>query len=210
MPHMSIGVGSLAGVPARIARVSFTGELSFEIGVPAGYAAALLRELEALGAEQGIAHFGIESLLILRAEKGYILIGRDTDGTTEPQDLGVTAPLRTKQVDFVGRRSLLRPDSRRADRRQLVGLEPELPGVALPTGAHVVAPADRVGRSLGYVTSSYMSPTLGRSFALGLVEGGRARVAAGESVGIFSFGRVYGAKLVAPTFYDPKGERLHG
>jgi len=208
MPHMSLAGGSIGGIPARIARVSFTGEASFEISVPAGYGASLYRRLEALGADDAIVPFGIESLLVLRAEKGYILIGRDTDGTTEPQDIGMTGPLRTKQVDFVGRRSLMRPDSRRPDRRQLVGLEPLSPRGVLPTGAHVFETAGDGRRSLGYVTSSYRSPTLGRPFALALVEAGRRRMETGETVGVFSLGRAFTAKVVSPVFYDPKGERL--
>jgi sarcosine oxidase subunit alpha len=210
MPHMSLAAGSIGGVPGRIARVSFTGEVSFEASVPAGYGAALYRRLEALGAAERITPFGIESLMILRAEKGYILIGRDTDGTTEPQDLGVTGPLRSKQIDFVGRRSLLRPDSRRPDRRQLVGLAPAESGRVIPTGAHVIETANGGQRSLGYVTSSYMSPVLGRAFALALVEAGRSRMESGEIVSVFAMDRTARAKVVSPVFYDPQGERLHG
>ncbi|HEY7688977.1 MAG TPA: sarcosine oxidase subunit alpha family protein, partial [Dongiaceae bacterium] len=213
LPHMSLREGRIGGVPGRIARVSFTGERSFEISVPAGYGAALYRELMALGQDAGILPFGIESLMLLRAEKGYILIGRDTDGTTEPQDLGMLGPLQSKSIEYVGRRSLFRSDSRREDRRQFVGLLPADPDEAIPTGAHAIEDS-RSGsagpRSLGYVTSSYMSPTLGRSFALGLIERGRARQAAGETVAIYSMGRRLQAKVVAPAFYDPKGERLHG
>jgi sarcosine oxidase subunit alpha len=210
LPHMSLAIGHVGGVPARIARVSFTGEASFEISVPSGYGAALFRHLEALGAEEGITPFGIESLLVLRAEKGYIIIGRDTDGTTEPQDLGVTGPLRTKQIDFVGRRSLLRPDSRRPDRRQFVGLQSTSANRVLPTGAHVFETTGKGRRSLGYVTSSYLSPTLGRAIALAMVEAGRPRLQNGETVSVFSLGRTFTAKVVSPVFYDPKGERLHG
>lgn len=210
MPHMSLAGGNVGGVPARIVRVSFTGEASFEISVPSGYGAALFRHLEALGAGEGITPFGVESLLVLRAEKGYIIIGRDTDGTTEPQDLGMTGPLRTKQIDFVGRRSLMRPDSRRPDRRQFVGLEPTLSDRVLPTGAHVFETTDKGRRSLGYVTSSYLSSTLGRAIALAMVEGGRTRLQNGETVSVFSLGRTFTAKVVSPVFYDPKGERLHG
>jgi sarcosine oxidase subunit alpha len=210
LPHMSLVGGRIGGIPARIARVSFTGEASFEISVPAGYGPALYSRLEALGTDHAITPFGIESLLVLRAEKGYIIIGRDTDGTTEPQDLGMTGPLRTKQIDFVGRRSLLRPDSQRADRRQFVGLEPMSPAVVLPTGAHVCTTTAAGRRSLGYVTSSYFSPGLGRPIALAMVEAGRARMKAGETVDVFSLGKAFTAKVVSPVFYDPKGERLHG
>jgi sarcosine oxidase subunit alpha len=173
----------------------------------------LLRELETLGAETGIQHFGIESLMLLRAEKGYILIGRDTDGTTEPQDLGMLGPLQSKTLEYVGRRSLFRSDSQRENRRQFVGLMTDDPNEVIPTGAHAIEDSESGSsspRSLGYVTSSYMSPTLGRSIALGLIERGRARQAAGETVAIYAMGRRLSAKIVAPAFHDPKGERLHG
>ncbi len=213
LPHMAVREGRIGGVPGRIARVSFTGERSFEISVPAGYGASLMRELDALGAEVGIQPFGLESLMLLRAEKGYILIGRDTDGTTEPQDLGMLGPLQSKTLEYVGRRSLFRADSKREDRRQFVGLMTADPEVVIPTGAHAIEDSGSGSsgpRSLGYVTSSYMSPTLGRSIALGLIERGRARQAAGETVAIYAMGRRLAAKIVAPVFHDPKGERLHG
>jgi len=213
LPHMAVREGRIGGVPGRIARVSFTGERSFEISVPAGYGTALFRELSALGQDIGIAPFGIESLLLLRAEKGYILIGRDTDGTTEPQDLGMLGPLQSKTIEYVGRRSLFRADSKRDDRRQFVGLLSADPNEVIPTGAHAIAESQSGSsgpRSLGYVTSSYMSPALGRSIALGLIERGRERQAAGETVALYALGRRLQAKIVAPAFYDAKGERLHG
>jgi sarcosine oxidase subunit alpha len=213
LPHMAVREGRICGVSGRIARVSFTGERSFEISVPAGHGASLLRELETLGAEAGIVPFGIESLMLLRAEKGYILIGRDTDGTTEPQDLGMLGPLQSKTLEYVGRRSLFRADSKREDRRQFVGLMTADPNEVIPTGAHAIEDSNSGSaspRSIGYVTSSYMSPTLGRSIALGLIERGRERQAAGVTVAIYAMGRRLSAKIVAPAFHDPKGERLHG
>ena len=222
LPHMAVAEGHVGGVPARVMRVSFTGETGFEISVPAGYGPALWRELERLGAAHGVAPFGLESLLVLRAEKGYILIGRDTEGETEPDDLGMGAPARRKQVEFVGRRSLMRPDSRRADRRQLVGLLAVERGRVLANGAHVVEPSSAVAaadagepagsgwRSLGYVTSSYASPTLGHGIALALIERGRERAAGGQRVQVFHLGATVEAEVVAPNFYDPDGERLHG
>jgi sarcosine oxidase subunit alpha len=222
LPHMAIAEGTLGGVPARILRVSFTGESGFEISVPAGYGPALWRELERLGQPHGIAPFGLESLMVLRAEKGYILIGRDTEGDTEPDDLGMGAPARNKKVDFIGRRSLSRPDSLRADRRQLVGLLALERNRVLANGAHVVEkssaipsadagePAGSGWRSLGYVTSSYASPTLGHGIALALVERGRERAAARARVHVCHLGQTVEAEVVAPAFYDPAGERLHG
>ena len=212
LPHMAVREGHIGGVPGRIARVSFTGERSFEITVPSGYGASLMREVETLGAEIGIAAVGLESVMVLRAEKGYIVIGRDTDGTTEPQDLGMLGPLQSKTIEYTGRRSLFRADSKREDRRQFVGLLSSDPAEVIPTGAHAIEESGSGAgpRSLGYVTSSYMSPTLGRSIALGLIERGRERQAAGETVAIYAMGRRLQAKIVPPVFHDPKGERLHG
>ena len=222
LPHMAIAEGRVGGVPARIARVSFTGETGFEIAVPAGHGAALWRQLEQLGETHGLTPFGVESLLVARTEKGYLLIGRDTDGETEPDDLGFGAPAARKTVDFIGRRSLLRPVSRDARRRQLVGLRPVAREAVLPNGAHVVEtddqrPATDAGevagrglRSIGIVTSSVWSPTLGHAIALALLENGRARAARGERVRIFHLGAHHEADVVDACFLDPHGARLHG
>ncbi len=205
MPHMTLAEGRIAGVPGRIARVSFTGERSFELSVPAGYAAALWDRLCDLGA----APYGVESSSLLRLEKGYVLIGVDTDGTTMPADLGMGGPLRAK-AEFVGRRSLLLPDARRGDRRQLVGLLPEDPSHVPPPGAHAISGDGPARRSIGWVTSAAHSPALGRSIALAVIERGRALAEAGDSVTVFHLGHTSRARVAAPAFYDPAGERLHG
>ena len=210
LPHMAIGEGRIGGVPGRIARVSFTGELSFEISVPSGHAAALVDELLRIGRPDGLAPVGSEALLVLRMEKGYVLVGRDTDGTTEPDDLAMGGVLAKKARDFVGRRSLHREVSRDPGRLQLVGLANSVPDEVLPTGAHVIERDGQRRRSLGYVTSSAWSPTLGRGIALGLVADGRARIATGQPVELFHLGRSYVASVVPPTWYDPRGERLRG
>ncbi len=201
LPHMALAEGHVFGVPARIARVSFTGERSYEISVPSGHAEALWRHLLA----QGPTPYGIESLSVLRAEKGYILIGTDTDGLTMPDDLGLSGPLRTKKADFVGRRSLTTPDGLRPDRRQFVGLLPENPGFVPAVGTHAVNAARR---SLGWITTAVFSPAMGRSIALGMIEGGRARM--GEQVALFDRGRLSRATICSPVFHDPQGEKLHG
>jgi sarcosine oxidase subunit alpha len=204
LPHMALAEGHAFGVPARIARVSFTGERSYEISVPAGYAMSLWRHLLA----QGPTPYGIESLSVLRAEKGYILIGTDTDGLTMPDDLGISGPLRAKKVDFVGRRSLTTPDGLRPDRRQFVGLLPENPNFVPPVGTHAAEINGKQRRSLGWITTSAFSPALGRSIALGMIEGGRARI--GDSVTLFDRGKLSKATICAPVFHDPAGEKLHG
>jgi sarcosine oxidase subunit alpha len=205
-PHLSIRCGTLEGVRIRMARVGFTGELSFELNVPAGYAASLWERLLERGASFGVTPIGIEALQELRTEKGYIHVGTDTDGRTLPADIGLGEALAKKSDDFVGRRSLERADAKRPDRLQFVGLEADDRATVLPVGAHVVAdPKSRTG-SQGYVTSSCMSEALGRSVALGLVQAGRGRL--GKAVQIYANGQLYPARIVSPHWYDPKGERL--
>ena len=206
LPHMALIETTLGSVQCRIARVSFTGERSYEVSVPSGYAQSLWRRLLDLGETSGIMPYGIESLSVLRAEKGYILIGTDTDGMTLPVDLGLEGPLRAKKIDFVGKRSLLTPDAMRPDRRQLVGLLPADPEIVPVPGTHAVLGDGR--RSLGWITTSCRSPVLKRSLALAMIEGGRARM--GEDVALFHLGRMSRARIVPPCFYDPGGERLHG
>jgi sarcosine oxidase subunit alpha len=207
MAHLA---AEIEGVAGRVARVSFTGERSYELSVPSGRGVALWRRLLDLGQPFGILPYGLESLSLLRAEKGYLLVGTDTDGTTMPDDLGMSGPLKAKQVDFVGKRSLLTPEATRADRRQLVGLGSADAGVVLPVGAHIVERRDGAMRSLGWVTSSAMSPTLGRPIALAMIERGRALAEAGSTVEVFAVGRTMQAVVTPPCFYDPQGARLHG
>lgn len=205
--HLSIRCGELEGVPVRIARVGFTGELSFEINIPAGYTAALWERLLAQGTDLGVLPIGIEALQELRTEKGYLHVGTDTDGRSIPADIGMGALLAKKSDDFVGRRSLERSDAKRADRLQFVGLESQDPATALPVGAHVIADAATRNASQGYVTSSCMSEALGRSVALGLVQSGQARM--GEAIHVYCSGRTFPARIVSPRWYDPEGQRLN-
>ncbi len=210
LPHMALAEGELEGVAARVARVSFTGERSYEISVPAGFGADLWERLMTLGRFASITPYGIESLMTLRSEKGYILIGRDTDGTTLPQDLGLLGPLRNKKIDYVGRRSLFTPEAQRDDRQQLIGLAAADPAAPLPNGAHVVQRSGGRLRSIGFVTSSFASPTLGRPVALALVESGRRLAAERAELELYHLGAWLKATAVASCFFDPKGARLHG
>ncbi len=210
LPHMAFADGTILGVAGRIARVSFTGERSYEVSVPASYGPALWRALMQAGAPDNITPYGIESLSVLRAEKGYILIGTDSDGMTFPDDLGMSGPLRAKKVDFVGKRSLLTPDARRPDRRQFVGLLPLDPEAVPHPGAHAIERTRDRLRSLGWVTSACHSPALGRSIALGMIARGRALAESGAEVELFHLGTTMRARVVTPTFYDPAGDKLHG
>ena len=175
MPHMSVREGRICDAPTRLFRVSFTGELGYEINVPADYGATVWDAVYASGKSHGITPYGTETMHVLRAEKGYIIVGQETDGTVIPADLGLDWAIGKTKPDFVGKRSLMRPDMLRPDRKQLVGLfAPEL----LDEGAQIVAdPNAQVPvPMLGHVTSSYWSETLGRPIALALLAGGRARV----------------------------------
>jgi sarcosine oxidase subunit alpha len=207
-PHLAHREGRIEGVPCRIQRVSFSGELSFEVAVPTRYGPALHARLMAAGAPFGITPFGIEALMVLRTEKGFLHVGSDTDGMTLPQDIGFGGPVTAKKTDFVGRRSCLRLDGQRADRRQFVGLE-SLDGRLLPVGGHVLKPDEAApARSQGWVTSSVHSPALGRPHALGMIEAGRARM--GEEVQVWDLGTGYRARIVDPCAFDPYGVRMNG
>lgn len=206
-PHMSLRTGHLAGIEARVQRVSFSGELSYEISVPANAAVEVWEQLMQRGAEYGIEPVGIEAWLILRLEKGFLHVGTDTDGTTNPLDLGFGPLIDKKSGDFIGRRSLMRAADRREDRRQFVGLEPLNAAEALVPGMHLIAVEGETRRSVGFVTSAAWSPTLGRSIGLGLLEGGRGRM--GEVVTVFDAGRLLQARVVSTSFYDPRGERMN-
>ncbi len=213
-PHMSIRTGTLAGVPARIARVSFTGELSYEINVAARYGLALWELLMQEGAALGITPLGTEALHVLRAEKGFVVVGHDTDGTVTPFDLGMSWIVGRTKRDFLGQRGLTRSDSARDGRKQLVGLLTDDAQTVLVEGSQVIRQADatRVNRPpvpmIGHVTSSYMSPTLGRSIAMALIDNGRNRM--NEAVAVVAHGRIVTARICEPRFYDVKNERVHG
>jgi sarcosine oxidase subunit alpha len=209
-PHMAVREGRAAGAPARVFRVSYTGELSYEVNVPARYGMALWQALLTAGEAYGVTPFGTEAMHVLRAEKGYIMVGQETDGTVTPLDLGLERAISTRK-DFLGKRSLSRADMVAPDRKQLIGLLTESPGEVLPDGAQIVADflPNRPMEALGHVTSSYFSPTLGRSIALALLQGGRRRIGNRLTVPLGGL-RAAHAVVVEPVFYDPEGTRLHG
>jgi sarcosine oxidase subunit alpha len=207
LPHMAFATAMFDGGPLRIARVSFTGDRSYELSVPARRAAHLrARLVEKLPAFGG-GLLGLEALMILRAEKGFIVVGKDTDGTTMPHDLGVIGPRDSRKDEYIGKRSLLMPVAVDPSRKQLVGLSVASGEAPLPTGAHVTIGAGRPRRSQGYVTSSYFSPSLGRPIALGLIEAGLSRM--GETVSVHHLGAERRATIASPVALDPEGQRLH-
>jgi len=205
-PHMTLRIGEVAGIPARVYRVSFTGEVSYEINVPAMQAPALWRLLWQAGAPDALRAYGIDALDVLRTEKGYIHVGADTDATTTPLDLGWGNIIERKPGDFVGRRALVLPEYQRPERLQLIGVMPAEAGATLANGAHLIRPS--VKRSEGYLTSAYFSPTLGHAVALGRLESGRQRI--GEELMLFDEGRTARVRVVSPVFYDPANSRLRG
>ena len=206
-PFMTLRDGIVASIPVRVARVSFTGELTYEILVDGRRGLELWEAVMNAGTPFGLTPFGTEAMHVLRAEKGFVIVGQETDGTVTPDDLGMDWIVRKDDSDFIGRRSLRRTDDLRDDRKQLVGL---LPNELLPEGAQLVE--EDTGRipmpMIGHITSSYESPTLGRPIALALVERGRSRD--GETVYAPLPGHTISAKVVPPAFYDREGARRDG
>ena len=198
-----------ADFPARLFRISFTGELGFEVNVPARHGLALWERLWAEGQQYDICPYGTETMHVLRAEKGYIIVGQDTDGTLTPDDAGLSWAVGKAKPDFVGKRSLARPDMLAKGRKQLVGLLTDDPETVLEEGAQIVAdPNQPVPMTmLGHVTSAYWSEALGRSIAMAVVVDGRDRD--GQTLHIPMPDRTLTARVVKSTvFYDPEGRRL--
>ncbi|WP_344308577.1 glycine cleavage T C-terminal barrel domain-containing protein, partial [Brevibacterium samyangense] len=213
-PFMTFRETVLAsGTPARICRISFSGELAFEVNVPTWYGLSVWEDVYAAGADLDITPYGTETMHVLRAEKGFPIVGQDTDGTVTPQDAGMAWAV-SKAKDFVGKRSYSRPDTAREDRKHFVSVLPADPSIVLPEGTQLIAPGTPIDTSdgpvpmLGHVTSSYMSAALERSFGLALVQNGR---------------NLIGTTLTAPVgdslvdvvvgetcLYDPEGLRRDG
>ncbi|MGW0417787.1 sarcosine oxidase subunit alpha family protein [Streptomyces sp. NPDC003015] len=211
-PFMAFRETTLAsGVPARICRISFSGELAYEINVSAWYGLAVWEEVDAAGRPYGITPYGTETMHVLRAEKGYIIVGQDTDGTVTPQDAGMSWVV-SKQKDFIGKRSFARADTARTDRKQLVGLLPADRTTRLPEGTQLVAPDVDLETvpvpMLGHVTSSYHSPALGRPFALALVADGQARK--GQTLLAPVGEALVPVEVTDFVLYDPEGTRRDG
>lgn len=210
-PFMSMQRFAVAGIAARVFRISFTGELAFEINVPARFGLALWQALLAAGEKYGICPYGTEAMHVLRAEKGFIIAGQDTDGTVTPMDLGMDWIVSKSKADFVGKRSLSRTDTARTGRKQLVGLLPEDPNFVLPEGAHIVEALREKPpmKMLGHVSSSYLSPNVGRSIALALIADGFKRKGQVLNVALTD-GSSHKATITDTVFFDSKGERGRG
>lgn len=209
LPHMSLARGCIFGAPLLLVRVSFTGELGFELNIPADQAADVCESLCAAGEPLGLTPYGTDAMHQLRAEKGYIIVGQDADGTVCPEDLGIGWAVSRKKPDFLGKRALELPAFRNPLRKQLVGLLTADATTLLEEGAQV---AEQAGRRrpqpvIGHVTSSYPSEAAGRPIALALVSRGRSRM--GERLWVLMNGREVAVQVTSPVFYDPEGRRLH-
>jgi len=210
MPHMSAREGTICGVPTRLFRVSFTGEAGYEVNVPADYGRAVWEAIWDRAAPLGACAYGTEAMHVLRAEKGFIIVGQDTDGTVTPQDAGLEWAIAKSKPDFVGIRGLKRPDLVAAGRKQLIGLNTKDPKTVLEEGAQVVAdPNQPVPMTMiGHVTSSYWSENCGRSIAMALVADGRNRI--GETLYVPMPDQMIEVEVTDTVFFDEKGERVHG
>ncbi|KXF82586.1 sarcosine oxidase subunit gamma family protein, partial [Enterovibrio coralii] len=209
LPFMSWKPMKVAGVDARVFRISFTGELSFEINVNANFGMYVWQQVMNAGEEYEITPYGTETMHILRAEKGFIIVGQDTDGSVTPQDLNmgwITG--KQKTFSFIGRRSWEREDTSRTDRKQLVGLKTTEPSKVIPEGAQAVDNPDQPipMTMVGHVTSSYYSAVLGCSVALGLIKNGLNRM--GDYVYFpLADGTTLKAQICSSVFYDMKNEK---
>ena len=201
--------GTVAGTPARVFRISFTGELSYEINVPAHYGLHVWESLFEHGREFELTAYGTESMHVLRAEKGFVIVGQDTDGSITPIDMDhAWAVANNKPFSFIGKRGMAREDCLRPNRKQLVGLETIDPDEVLPEGAQAVRAAEQsIPMSMvGHVTSSYYSANLKRSIAMGVIRDGLNRK--GESVFFpLADGRAIEARICNTVWLDPNGER---
>lgn len=202
-----------SGIPARASRISFSGELAWEIAVASWYGLAVWEAVAEAGAEFNITPYGTETMHVLRAEKGFIVVGQETDGTVTPQDIGADWIL-AKHKDFIGKRSFSRADNVREDRKQLVSVLPDDPTFRLEEGEALVAidtPIDIEAGPVpqdGWVTASYNSPALGRTFGLALVKNGFDRI--GESLKALVDGKEVTMKIGPTVLYDPEGARRDG
>jgi sarcosine oxidase subunit alpha len=208
LPFMTFADGTLGGLPVRVHRISFSGELSYEIATPASHGLALWEALIDAGAEFGVMPYGTEAMHIMRAEKGFIMIGDETDGTVIPQDLNLGWAISKKKADYLGKRGQERTHLASPDRWKLAGFE-TLTGGVIPDGSYIIADGHNANgqrNTQGRVTSTYYSPTLKKGIAMGLIKGGMDRLGDVVEFNTITGGTVK-AKVVDPVFYDKDGEK---
>ncbi len=213
-PFMSFNTFDYLDTKVRIMRASFTGELGYEIYVPPKYALELWEKIFAYGTNLGLIPYGTETMHLLRAEKGYVVIGQDTDGTVTPIDLNLNWMIGKNKKDFIGKRSLSRSDTARTDRKQLVGILTLDRGKNIEEGQHIVEQKnlprniDKPVDYLGHITSSYYSPTLNRCVAMALLKNGNQLIGKKLFVSRSSGLENTEVEVVKPTFLDPENKRL--
>ena len=207
-PHMSFQNVNIDNVSCRVMRISFTGELCYEINVPSSYANSAWKKCFEAGKVFDITPYGTEAMHVLRAEKGFVIVGQETDGSVTPVDLDMSWIISKKKYDFIGKRALYRSDTIKKDRKQLVGLLTEDPNKVLDEGAQLVEKETSLPmKMVGHVTSSYYSPNLGRSFALALVRGGINKK--GYKLLAPQLNETIKVKITSPVFIDPSNERIN-
>ena len=190
-------------------RISFTGELSYEINVEASYGKYIWEKCIETGKEFNITPYGTETMHLLRAEKGFIIVGQDTDGTMTPVDLQMDWIISKKKYDFIGKRSLYRSDTIREDRKQLVGLLTDDPNEILEEGAQIVKDENKKPvNMLGHVTSSYFSPTLKKSIALAVLKEGKKLK--GQKLLVPMIDKTIKVTVSDTVFLDKENERING
>ncbi|MFL2543770.1 MAG: sarcosine oxidase subunit alpha family protein [Alphaproteobacteria bacterium] len=206
-PHMSFKELKIDEVSCRVMRISFTGEICYEINIPASYALSLWNKCISLGENYNITPYGTEAMHVLRAEKGYIIVGQETDGSVTPIDLDMNWIVSKKKYDFIGKRALNRSDTVKEDRKQLVGILTVDPSIVLEEGSHLVEVETSLPMPMvGHITSSYYSPNLGRSIALGLVKSGTRKK--GVKLIVPTVNKSIEVEITNPVFIDPENERL--
>ena len=207
-PHMSFQNVTVDDISCRVMRISFTGELCYEINVPSSYANSVWNKCIEAGKEFNITPYGTEAMHVLRAEKGFVIVGQETDGSVTPIDLDMSWIVSKKKYDFIGKRALYRSDTIKKNRKQLVGLLTDDPNEILEEGAQLVEKETSVPMEMiGHVTSSYYSPNLGRSFALALVKGGINKK--GLKLLAPMPKKTINVEITNPVFIDPSNERLN-
>ena len=207
-PHMSFKNAKIDNIKCRVMRISFTGEQSYEINIQANFGKSVWEKCMEAGKEFNITPYGTETMHLLRAEKGFIIVGQDTDATLTPIDLQMDWIVSKKKYDFIGKRSLYRSDTIREDRKQLVGIVTEDPTEVLEEGAQIVADVSKKPvEMLGHITSSYFSPNLNKSIALGVVKGGKNML--GKKLFIPMKNKIISVQVADPVFLDKENKRLN-
>ncbi len=208
-PFMTFQFHEYEDTPIRILRASFTGEMGYEIYVPSNQALKIWEKIISFGKEFGLMPYGTETMHLLRAEKGYIIVGQDTDGSITPLDLGLDWMIGKSKKDFLGKRSLIRSDTVRKDRKQLVGILPTNKNEKLEEGQHIILDKEIKTPTpmLGHITSSYQSPTLGHNFALAVIKNGQSLIGTKAFVSTPEL-KTIEVEIVEPIFYDKENTKL--